>query len=266
MEPLSLIENYSADVTRYWASTGSLGRDIIMSEDELKNGAKLVNKLYNAGTFIWLFLENYTPKQCELLPMDKWIIAKFNNMYANFIRYFDKYEIGLAMNELESFFWNFCDNYIEIAKNRLYKPEIYGEAAKQSAQFASYHVFLGMLKMFAIYLPHVTEELYQNTFISTVNEISVHKLQLATIDVDIDADIISKGDEVVDIVSKIRQFKTENKLSLKTQIESLDITSPNNEFISSVDYDIKAVGGIQKLTSTNGESNMTFGAIIPDAN
>ena len=69
--------NYSADVTRYWASTGSLGRDIIMSEDELKNGAKLVNKLYNAGKFIWLFLENYTPRTCELLPMDKWIIAKF---------------------------------------------------------------------------------------------------------------------------------------------------------------------------------------------
>jgi valyl-tRNA synthetase len=73
------------------------------------------------------------------------------------------------------------------------------------------------------------------------------------------------GDEVVDIVSKIRQFKTENKLSLKTQIESLDITSDNADFIASVDYDIKAVGGIQNLTTQNGESNLVFGAIVPDA-
>ena len=265
MDPISLIENYSADVTRYWASTGSLGRDIIMSEDELKNGAKLVNKLYNAGKFIWLFLENYTPSACELLPMDKWIIAKFNKMHANFIRYFEKYEIGLAMNELEGFFWNFCDNYIEIAKNRLYKPEIYGEKAKESAQYASYHVFLGMLKMFAIYLPHVTEELYQNTFISTVKEISIHKLQLSTIDETVADDIIVKaGDEVVDIVSKIRTFKSENKISMKTRIESMDISSPNAEFIKSTDYDIKAVGSIENLNITEGERNISFGNIIPD--
>ncbi|MBQ8430873.1 MAG: valine--tRNA ligase, partial [Clostridia bacterium] len=264
MEPISLIENYSADVTRYWASTGSLGRDIIMSEDELKNGAKLVNKLYNAGKFIWLFLENYTPKECNLLPMDKWIIAKFNKMYANFIRYFDKYEIGLAMNELEGFFWNFCDNYIEIAKNRLYKPEIYGEEAKESAQFSSYSVFLGMLKMFAIYLPHVTEELYQNTFISTVNEISVHKLQLSEIKCDLDESIVSAGDEVVELVTKIRTYKSLNKLSMKTIIDKAKISAKNLDFAKSVDYDIKAVSSIQELEFVEGETNIEMGKVIEE--
>ena len=69
---------------------------------------------------------------------------------------------------------------------------------------------------------------------------------------------------MVDIVGKIRGYKSENKISMKTQIESLDITSNNADFIASVDYDIKAVGGIQKLTTQTGESDLVFGAIVPD--
>lgn len=121
----------------------------------MKNGAKIVNKLYNAGKFIWQFIKCYKPKTVDLLPMDRWVIAKYNKMFESFKKHFDKYEIGLAMTELESFFWNFCDNYIEISKNRLYKPEIYGEDAKLSAQYTIYTVFLKVLQLFAIYLPHV---------------------------------------------------------------------------------------------------------------
>ena len=172
--------------------------------------------------------------------------------------------MGYAKTEIEKFFWNFCDNYIEIAKNRLYKPEVYGEEAKQSAQWACYNVLLGCLKVFAITLPHITEEIYQDYFRAYEGEESIHLTVLAPITVDDSDNIIACGDEVVEIVSKIRQFKSENKISMKTQIESLDIASHNAEFVSSVDYDIKAVGGIQNLTTQTGESNLIFGAIVPD--
>ena len=258
------IKQYSADVVRYWTATGSLGRDILISEDVLKNGAKLVNKLYNAGKFIWQFLDGYIPKKTNLFPMDKWIILKYNKMFNSFKKYFEKYEIGLAMNELESFFWNFCDNYIEISKNRLYKPEIYGENGKLSAQYTCYTVFLKMLQLFAIYLPHITEEIYQNTFKNTQNEISIHKFNIGIIDVDFDEKIIEKGDAVVNIISSVRQFKSENKLSLKTEIKSIEITSEDVEFISSCIDDIKAVTSTQNIKLNQGNFDIKIGEIISD--
>ena len=260
------IKQYSADVVRYWTATGSLGRDIIMSEDVLKNGAKLINKLYNAGKFIWQFLEDYVPNQTKLLPMDKWIIAKYNKMFENFKKYFEKYEIGLAMSELESFFWNFCDNYIEISKNRLYKPEIYGEDGKLSAQYTCYTVFLKMLQLFAIYLPHITEEIYQNTFKNTQNTISIHKFNIGKIDIDFDEDIIKNGDKVVNIISSVRQFKSENKLSLKTEIKSISITNDNIDFISSCVDDIKAVTSTQNIQLNKGNFDIKIGEIIIENN
>ena len=96
--------------------------------------------------------------------MDNYIMHKFNDAYKATIKHYEDVEVGYAKTELEKFFWNFCDNYIEIAKNRLYKPEVYGEDAKASAQWACYNVLLGMLKMFAITLPHITEEIYQAYF------------------------------------------------------------------------------------------------------
>ena len=104
-------------------------------------------------------------------------------------------------------------------------------------------------------------------FESDITEVEVgnsYKLSAEYLPLDADENIIACGDEVVEIVSKIRGYKSENKISMKTQIESLDITSNNADFITSVDYDIKAVGGIQNLTTKAGESNLTFGQIIPD--
>ena len=262
--PLDLIELYGADVTRYWTATGSLGRDIIFGDEEFKNGQRLLNKLYNASKFVMQFIDGYTPKKVELLPMDKWLICKFNAMLDNFVKYFDKYEVGLAMGELESFFWNFCDNYVEIVKNRLYKPEIYGQKAKESAQYVCYNALLSMLKMFAIYMPHVTEEIYQNTFKDTIGEISIHKLEIVPIDDYDDKDILPKGDEVVALVSRVRQFKSENKISLKTIIQDITVTSNEIDFIKEVEPDIKAVCSVNEIKYKQGEMAIEFGKIISD--
>ena len=165
------------------------------------------------------------------------------------------------MGELESFFWNFCDNYVELVKNRLYKPEIYGQKAKESAQYVCYRVLLEMLKMFAIYMPHVTEEIYQNTFKDTVNEISIHKLIIQKIDELNDKDILPMGDEVISIVSKIRQSKSEAKVSLKTEIEKVDVGVKYVDFVKSCASDIKAVMSIKELNISSGNS-ITIGNFI----
>lgn len=262
---LDFIKNYTADVVRYWTTSSGLGRDIMLNEDTFKNGAKVVNKLYNAGKFIWQFLDGYKPVKTDILPMDKWIIAKYNKMYENFTKNFDKYEFSLAMNELETFFWNFCDNYIEIAKNRLWKPEVYGEKAKQSAQYTSYIVFYNMLKLFGIFLPHVSEEIYQNTFKVNEKTISIHNTEIGKIDEAYAPTIITDGDLVVnDIVGRVRQFKSENKISLKTEIEDITVTNKDLDFIKACEDDIKAVMSIHKINYKTGEFNIAIGKVIEE--
>lgn len=262
-DPLDLIASYSADVVRYWTATGSLGRDIIFNEEKFKIGARLTNKLFNASKFVWLFLENYTPKKdTKLKPMDKWIISKFNEMRERFINYFEKYEVGLAMGELENYFWNFCDNYIELVKVRLYNPEIYGEDAKESGQYACYYVLLEMLKMFGIYLPHIAEEIYQNTFKYKVGAASIHNIELTALPVEIDKDLIKKGEEVCDVVSQIRGYKTDNKLSLKTKLSKVTITSNNTDFFKSVEDDVMAVTSAQEIEYVEGNTAVDIAGFI----
>lgn len=257
-DPIKLISNYSADVVRYWTATGSLGRDIIFNEDKFKIGARLVNKLYNASKFVWLFIENYAPKEnTKLRQIDKWILSKFAEMQKKFINYFEKYEVGLAMNELESFFWNFCDNYIELVKVRLYNPEIYGDEAKESAQYACFYCLFEMLKMFGIYLPHITEEIYQNTYRTLIGALSLHQLQLGALSVKENKELNAHGDEVCQIVSQVRGFKTDNKISLKTKLEKIIISSPNIDFIKQCESDIKDATSALEIIYKKSEKTST---------
>ena len=248
------LDMYGADVIRYWCANGAYGRDVLFSDEGLKDGLKLQNKLWNASKFVLSFMENYTPKNPnKLLPMDEYIMHKFNQAFEKTYNFFESVEMGYAKVEIERFFWNFCDNYIEIAKNRLYKPEIYGEDAKESAQFACYHVLLGMLKLFAPIMPFITEEIYQNYFKQFEKTESIHKTLLKPIEITKNENIIKNGDLVVDIVSKVRAYKSENKLSLKTELSNVEIKCESPEFVSLCKEDIEAVGSINKLTISKGD-------------
>lgn len=263
MNVVDMINSYSTDVIRYWCANGAYGRDIYFSDDRLKDGLKLQNKIWNASKFVLSFLYDYTPKKpSEILAMDKYIMQKYNDCYQTACKQYKEAEMGYAIDTIEKFFWNFCDNYIEIAKNRLYKPEIYGEKAKESAQWACYNVLLGLLKLFAITMPHITEEIYQDYFIKFEKTESIHLTILSPIEIEEEKDLIKNGDLIVDIVSRIRTYKSENKVSLKTEIENITISNPNLEFIKDCEQDIKAVASVKNINYTVGDYNINFGKLI----
>ena len=144
----------------------------------------------------------------------------------------------------------------------MYKPEVYGEDSKKSAQWACYNVLLGMLKLISITMPHVTEEIYQDYFVQFEKTKSIHLSELKPLNLDEEENILENGDLVVDIVSKIRQFKSENKLSLKTEIESIKISNPELEFIKSCEQDIKAVQSVHNVEYASAEFNVEIGKVI----
>lgn len=271
MEPADVIEEYSADAVRLWAASGSLGNDIIFSEEELVNAKKIINKLWNVSKFVIMQLEGFDKKDDEgndvtlnpfnkdddvdILYMDKWIIQSFDNMLERYENYLAKYELGLALGELQKFFWGYCDNYIEIVKNRVYKPEIYGENARKSGLYGCYHTLLGLIKAFAIYIPHITEEIYQGYFVDLEKTISIHLTTISPINVDDYSDVIENGNMILSVISQIRRYKSENNMSLKNELENVNITIPKEySFTDDAKLDIIATCAIKNLSIVEGDS------------
>ncbi|MBP7884627.1 class I tRNA ligase family protein [Patescibacteria group bacterium] len=137
---------------------------------------------------------------------------------------YESYEVGLAKIAFEEFFWHdFCDNYLELIKNRLYKPELYpnGEALKQSAQYALSQCFWTLLRLIAPIIPHVTEELYQDIFASQYDYASIHLAPLPLASTK-EGESLS-ANTLIDLISQVRGYKTTNQLSLGAEIEKIEI-------------------------------------------
>ncbi len=251
VEPIDLINNYSADVMRYWAGTGRLGTDIIYSEETLQRGRKLVNKLWNVAKFIEMHLSDYQDKEIDNYEyIDRWIIGKFQKMETQFIKYLDEFEVGLALNTLEKFFWDFCDNYIEIVKHRLYRPEEFGKMPRYSGQKTVYTLLLKLLQNFSIYFPFITEEIYQALY---HQEKSIHLTTIKPLEYKFEEEM-EYGDLIMDIISEIRGVKTNANVSLKTPVKLLEI-NVNSKLDQAIDEAIKdfkatlAIGDLNKIVS-----------------
>ena len=235
IEPIDAINQYSADVVRYWAGTGRLGTDIVYADETLLRGKKLVNKLWNVSKFIEMHLSDYEDKEFnDFEYIDKWIIGKFEEMEKGFIKYLDEYEVGLALNHLEKFFWNFCDNYIEIVKHRLYRPEEFGEIPRYSGQKTVYMLLYKLLQDFSIFFPFITEEIYQELYGESK---SIHLTEIKQLEFDFNKEV-ENGDKLVDIISQVRGEKSNSNMSLKTPVKYLEL-SVNNEIKDAIDSSIK---------------------------
>ncbi len=263
LEPLELINQYSADVVRYWAGSGRLGTDISYSEETLLRGKKLINKIWNVSKFIEMHLEDYVDKDFnDFEYIDKWIIGSFMDMETQYINYLEQYEMGLALNTLEKFFWNFCDNYIEIVKHRLYRPEEFGTKARYSGQKTVYLLLYKLLQDFSIYFPFITEEIYQELYHDAK---SIHLTTITPLNYDF-AKEVKNGNNIIEIISAARGEKTNHNVSLKTPIKQLDISVDEQlkNAISSAIKDIKATLFIEELLLQDQDKNYNINKIELD--
>ena len=262
-DPIDLINEYGADIIRYWAGTGKLGTDIIFGEETFKRGKKLINKLWNLSKFIEMHLQDYEDKDFECFEfIDRWILSKYQKMEKEYIKYLDNYEIGLALNTLEKFFWNFCDNYIEITKHRLYRPEEFGIKERYSGQKTIYIILYKLLQNFSIYFPFITEEIYSEIY---NKEKSIHITEIKPLKCKYNKELIL-GDIICDIISDIRGYKSINNLSLKTEIKLLDI-SLSKDLIKTLEEsikDFKATLFINEIKISGIKENYKINSIILD--
>ena len=150
--------------------------------------------------------------------------------------------------ETETFFWHtYCDNYLELIKDRLYNHEKRGKEARLSAQYALYTSLLTIIKMMAPIMPFITEELYQLHYKKYENLKSIHLTKWPDLNL-LDEHAEHVGDFVVSVVEFVRKRKTENKKSLKYPVKKLIIRSKVEEKdFDAVEADIKAATSAEQI-------------------
>jgi valyl-tRNA synthetase len=251
LSPQQLIEKCTADYIRYGTANVKLGADTYFDEQDVVDvSRRFINKLWNSCKFVLSHLHDYNiNEQVELLPVDKWIIEKTNKTIKEAQGYLDNYEVALARKVIDEFFWgDFCDNYIEIVKDRLYKPEVHGAENRKSAQQASFYVLLNLLKMYSIYVPHLTEYLYIKGFKDFVGETSIHLTEWPKVE-NVDANMLKFGQILADIVAEARRYKTTNGLSMKAEMEQIVVKGPKEfeQMFKLTEKDLFACTNAQKI-------------------
>jgi len=224
--PEQLIEQFSADALRYWACGSRLGTDVAFSRDELRPGQRLVTKLWNAARFSLGHLEDCPGLRPDALwTMDRWILSKLTGTIRGTALHFEKYDFAAAREIVDRFFWtDLCDNYLEIVKDRLYRPEIHGADARVSAQYGLYCSLLSVLKMMSPFVPYVTEEIYRHVFRERERTISLHRSGWPEPEPAwVDPEAEESGDLAVRVIAEVRKRKSEAGVSLKTSVPELRI-------------------------------------------
>ena len=240
-----LINRYGVDSFRYWVGNANLGSDMIFKEQDLISGKKFLTKLWNASNFVFNNLKDYKnlkPKKFE--KIDLWILQKLSNVAENAKKQYLDYNISGAKREIEGFFWHvFCDDYLEIIKKRIYNEK--GDK-KLSAQYTLYQSLLAILKLLAPITPFITEELYQTNYKKTEKEKSIHISDWPALKIKKDKKLEEIGYLFLEILHKVRKFKSEKNLSMKKEI-ALSLDKKDKQLLKDVLEDLRAVTNAKEI-------------------
>lgn len=250
-EPLKLLELFPADAIRYWTASGGLGKDISFSEGQIKIGQKLVTKIWNAFLFIKTHItdiESLDKNSQKLGIVNEWILDEASSCFEQFDKYLSKYEFGLALQQIDKFFWNcFCDNYLELIKDQLFNPQNYDKAQVNYTKNTLYYVGFRILQMYAIYIPHVTESIYQAIYKEYEQTKSLHQTKFEDVQIMKHfADSSKTMGYIVNIVDQVRKLKSSSQLSLNVEIDNLEIYSSDHNLLDRLRNHEQLIRGITK--------------------
>ena len=153
--PMGLLEEHGSDGVRYWAASGRPGTDTAFEPGQMKVGRRLAMKILNAARFALMQAE---PRGAITEPLDRGMLTALASLIEDATEQLDAYDYARVLERTESFFWAFCDDYLELVKARRYGD--FGPEAAASANSAMLVALSALLRLFAPYLPFVTEEVW----------------------------------------------------------------------------------------------------------
>ncbi len=251
--PIDLLAQYGSDAVRYWSACGRPGVDTTFDEGQMKVGRKLAIKILNASKFVLSRVGgtgNDAPtggQEGVTAPVDRAMLAGLADLVDAATVAFEGYDYARALERTEAFFWDFCNDYLELVKGRAYGSQ--GEQAQASADRALGLALSAMLRLFAPFLPFVTEEVW-----SWWQAGSVHRAPWPAADElrrmagpDADRAVL---DVAAAVLGEVRKAKSEARQSMRAEVR-LAVVSDTPERLAAlrlVEADVKEAGRIDELS------------------
>jgi valyl-tRNA synthetase len=286
-DPMPMLEQFSADAVRYWASSVRTGGDTNLSEEVFRNGSKLVTKLWNASKFALSHIESGAPAAGaapDLNASDRWLLARLHEVIRRSTAAMEEYEFAIAKGETERFFWtDLCDNYLELIKLRLYGgatgrngqaggagsgapgPAADGAAPDGSgARYVLAQALPAVIKLLAPFMPHITDAIYgAGLGGEAATSVHVAPWPVAPADWD-DAAARTGGEAIIQVVDAVRRWKAERKLSVGAPVGSVRVTCPpeRRAALESARLDLLGVTRAQELLIEDAPPGEAVGVAV----
>ncbi len=249
--PLGLLQEYGSDGVRYWAARGGPGVDTAFDVGQMKIGRKLAMKVLNLSKFV---LSGAQPDGRVTEALDRGMLTNLAALVDEATLELERYEYARALAKIESFFWDFCDNYVEAAKSRRYGD--FGPEPAASAAAAMRSALSVLLRLLAPYLAFTCEEVW-----SWWQPGSVHRAAWPT-----RAEVVAVAGEdrdaqaamahLTEALGLIRKAKTDGKVSVGTPVLSVAYAAPAEAIrcLGLVERDLKAAVRTETLVLSAGEA------------
>lgn len=241
--PIDLLEQHGSDAVRYWAANGRYGVDTTFDTGQLKVGRRLAIKILNASKFVLGLAADGSGAGEVTEALDRSMLAALADVVKEATEAFEGYDHTRAIEAVERFFWAFCDDYLELVKARAYESG----PASASAHAALRQALDVLLRLFAPFLPFVTEEVWSWWRDGSVHHASWPVAERGTGD----PAVLSVASEVL---GQVRKAKSEAKQSMRAEVSRLTVWAPEAELVRQAQDDLCAAGNVEEFVLEQGEA------------
>jgi valyl-tRNA synthetase len=256
--PIALLEEHGSDGVRYWAASGRPGTDTAFDTNQMRVGRRLAIKVLNASKFA---LGAAGPRGAIVAPVDRAMLRNLSALVAEATEAFEAYDYARVLQRTESFFWRFCDDYLELVKGRRYGE--HGPEGAGSANAALTGALSVLLRLLAPFLPFVTEEVWswwQSGSIHIAPWPTVSDLESLLTD---NSEPVRQSDQAVydfaiDVLFDVRKKRSEDKQPMRVPITKVRITAKSSELelMPLVEADLKTALRVQTFELSIGERDV----------
>ena len=265
--PMALLEEHGSDAVRYWAASVKSGSDTPFDTNQMRIGRRLAIKILNASKFALTGIggdssagayvsTSATPEVTE--PVDRAMLRSLAALVSEATEVLEAYDYARVLQRTETFFWRFCDDYLELVKGRRYGEQT--EAGAKSANAALVAALSSMLRLFAPFLPFVTDEVW-----SWWQSGSIHRGAWPTANellarIADNSESTREADErayrwATDVLFEVRKQRSEAKQPLKVPITSVTVKAEQAALalMPVVESDLRSALRVRAFETTLGE-------------